>query len=310
VLAGRAPYVAGLYVAGALVVLAGQWVTFRRDRRWREIGVGTPSELLHFGIPVAGAAMLAGPLVNGLLPMMLFAWTGSTAAAFYGIALALQGVAGLPLGILEQVLVPVWARMAAHGAPGDLVRSYRRYTNICLASAAGLAIVMIANDRAILSLLFGSDYAAAGSALQYALLATVCAAWAGPNEAMLRAVGLSGPILVGRLITAAAAIASAAFFIPRYGLTGAVAAFALAVVVLNLAYGFALHRARGIHPLSARHGITTTIVLVAVLAATALRTEYPVGGWVAAHALAVLILAATPDLRAALRVLRDTAVTQ
>ncbi|MGH9257351.1 MAG: polysaccharide biosynthesis C-terminal domain-containing protein [Vicinamibacterales bacterium] len=308
VLARRAPYVAGLYVAGALVVLAIQWVAFGRDQRWREIGVSTPSELLRFGVPVAGAAILAGPLVNGLLPAMLFAWTGSTAVAFYAVALALQGVAGLPLGILEQVLVPVWARMAAHGVPGDLARSYRQYTNFCFASAAGLVIVMIANARAILSFLFGSDYAAVGSALQYALLATLFAAWAGPNEAMLRAVGLSRSILAARLITAAAGTTSAALLIPRYGLTGAVTSFALAVVVLNLAYGLALYRARAIHPFTPRHGISTMIAFAAVLAATALRIEYPVGGWVTAHALAVLVVAANPDVRSAFRTFRDTTV--
>jgi O-antigen/teichoic acid export membrane protein len=301
----RAPYVAGLYVTGALFVLTGLWLLFNRDKCWQNAGSSTSSELLHFGVPVAGAAILAGPLVNSLLPMMLSAWTGSTAVAFYGIALALQGLAGLPLAIFEQVLVPVWARAAVVDTPGDLARSYQRYTNVCFSLATGLAVVLIANDRAVLSFLFGSDYAAAGRALQLAVLATLFAVWAGPNEAMLRAIGLSRSIFVARLVTAAAGTVTAAILIPSYGLTGAVIAFAMAVVVLNLAYGTALYRANHIHPFTWRHMITTAAALAAVLAAMAWQRDFPMAGWLAAHVIAIAIVAANGALRFAFSAVRD-----
>jgi O-antigen/teichoic acid export membrane protein len=304
-LARRAPYVAGLYVTAALLVLAGLWLLFNRDKCWQNVGSSTSSELLHFGVPVAGAAILAGPLVNSLLPMMLSAWTGSTAVAFYGIALALQGLAGLPLGIFEQVLVPVWARAVVMDTPGDLARSYQRYTNVCFSLATGLAVVLIANDRAVLSFLFGSEYAVAGTALQLAVLATLFAAWAGPNEAMLRAIGLSQSIFVARLVTAAAGTMTAAVLIPPYGLTGAVIAFAMAVVVLNLAYGTALYRAKRIHPFTWRHVTTTAAALAAVLAATAWQRHFPMEGWLAAHVIAIAIVAANGDLRCAFSAVRD-----
>jgi len=307
-LARRAPYVAGLYALGALLVVAALSVLFGRDRRWRNAGASTSMELLHFGVPVAGAAMLAGPLVNGLLPMMLSAWTGSAAVALYGIALSLQGVVGLPLGIFEQVLVPVWARMVVRGTPDELGRSYQQYAGICFAFATGLGILLMANDRAVLSFVFGSGYAAAAPALQYAVLAALVAAWAGPNEAMLRAVGLSRPIFAARLITAAAGTVTAAILIPRYGLMGAVSSFVLAVVVLNVAYGTALYRARRIHPFTWRHAVTTAAALGAVIAATALQSTYPVGGWMTAHVLAILIVAANVDLRSMLGAVRDRAV--
>lgn len=303
--ARRAPYVAGLYVAGALAVLACLWLLFNRDKQWRSIHASTPSELLRFGVPIAGAAILSGPLVNSLLPMMLSAWTGSTAVAFYGIALALQGIAGLPLGIFEQVLVPVWARMVALETPGELARSYQRYSIVCFSFATGLAIVLLANDRALLALLFGSDYSAAGTAMKYAVLATLFAAWAGPNEAMLRATGLSRRIFASRLITAAAGTASAAVLIPPYGLTGAVGAFALAVVVLNVAYGTALYRATRIHPFTVRHAITTLAATAAIAAALARPAAFPEAGWVAAHVLAIGIVAANADLRSSLGAVRD-----
>jgi O-antigen/teichoic acid export membrane protein len=307
--ARRAPYVAGLYVAGALLVLACLWLLFNRDRQWRSRNASTPSELLRFGVPIAGAAILSGPLVNSLLPMMLSAWTGSTAVAFYGIALALQGIAGLPLGIFEQVLVPVWARMATLETPGELARSYQRYATVCFSFATGVAIVLFANDRAFLTLLFGADYSAAGTAMKYAVLGTLFAAWAGPNEAMLRATGLSRSILSSRLITAAAGTASAAVLIPRYGLTGAVSAFALAVVVLNVAYGTALYRATRIHPFTVRHAVTTLAAIAAVSAVIVRPAAFPETGWIAAHVLAIVIVAANADLQSSLRAVRDRLLT-
>jgi O-antigen/teichoic acid export membrane protein len=236
--------------------------------------------------------------------MMLSAWTGSAAVAVYGIALAVQGIAGLPLGIFEQVLVPVWARMAALETPGELARSYQRYATTCFSFATGLAVILLANDRALLVLLFGAGYGAADSALKYALLATLFAAWAGPNEAMLRARGQSGSILSSRLITAVAGTASAAVLIPQYGLNGAVSAFALAVVVLNVAYGTALYRA-GIHPFTVRHAMTTLAAIAAVAAAIARPASFPEASWVAAHVLAIVIVAANADLQSSLSAVRD-----
>ena len=308
--ARHAPYVAGLYVAGALLVVAGLWLLFNRDRQWRSRNASTPSELLRFGVPIAGAAILSGPLVNSLLPMMLSAWTGSAAVAFYGIALALQGIAGLPLGIFEQVLVPVWSRMATVETTGELARSYQRYATICFSLATGLAIVLLANDRALLVLLFGADYSAAGTAVKYAVLATLFAAWAGPNEAMLRATGLSRSILASRLITAIAGTASAAALIPSYGLSGAVIAFALAVVVLNVGYGTALYRATRIHPFTARHAITTFAAIAAVTAAVAHPADFAEPSWVAAHVLAIAIVAANADVQSSLGAVRDSLMAQ
>jgi stage V sporulation protein B len=305
---GDATYVAGLYVVGALIVLAGLWVLFNRDSQWRNIGATSSSDLLQFGVPMAGTAMLSGPLVNGLLPMMLAASTGSSAVAFYGIALALQGLAGLPLGIFEQVLVPLWARMAARDTAEDLARSYQQYTNICFAFATGVGVVIIANDRAILSALFGEGYAAASTPLRYAVVATLFAAWAGPNEAMLRSVAAPRSIFVARLITAALGTASALALIPRYGLTGGVLSFAFAVVVLNVAYGIALYRTRRIHPFTWRHSITTIAASAAVLAATALQGSYPVAGWFTAHLLALVIVAANADLRSTFGAVRSMVV--
>jgi len=108
----------------------------------------------------------------------------------------------------------------------------------------------------------------------------------------------------------AAVVGQQELFLARLmlGLMGAVSSFVLAVVVLNVAYGTALYRARRIHPFTWRHAVTTAAALGAVIAATALQSTYPVGGWMTAHVLAILIVAANVDLRSMLGAVRDRAV--
>jgi O-antigen/teichoic acid export membrane protein len=297
----NASYVAGLYVLGALVVLTALWALFRQDRQWTSSGSSTSSQLLHFGVPVAAAGLLAGPLVNGVLPAMLSGWTGSAAVAFYGIALALQGLVVLPIGILEQVVLPTWARVAARDTPSALAGSYRYYTNIGFAFAASFGILLIANDAAILTFLFGPEYAAASWALRYAVLSTLFGAMMGPNEGMLRAIGASRPIFYARLVSAVAGTAAGALLIPAYGLSGAVIAFVVTAVVLRVMYGATLYRAAGIHPFTSRHSITTVMTIAGVLAATVFADVSPIGGWAGANSLAIFVLVAAPDVRSEAR---------
>jgi hypothetical protein len=91
---------------------------------------------------------------------------------------------------------------------------------------------------------------------------------------------------------------------------GAIVAFALTAVTLNLVYGVALYRARRIHPFTSGHVITTVTALAAVLAATGVRSRYPVGGWVMAHVLALLIVVVNADLRSAFGAFRDMGVAR
>lgn len=301
VLTRHAPYVAGLYVGGALVTLAGLWAFYWRDRRWQSGGVSTSADLLSFGVPMAGAAVLAGPLVNGVLPTMLSAWTGSTAVAFFGIAIALRGVVALPVAIFEQAVVATWARMAVQAKPDDLGDSYRQYSHMCFAAATSVALLIIASDRAILAFLFGPAYEAASWALRCAIVATLFGALTGPSEGMLRALGLPKAILMARSIAAAAGAAAGVILIPTRGLPGAVVAFALATVAQHASYAAALYHQSGIHPVTWSHSMTTLMAIVGVLAATVLADIHPVSAWVAANTLAILVVIVNADLRLTVR---------
>lgn len=299
--AGDAPYVAGLFTAAAAGSLIALWIYFRGDARWRKGGAVSPAELLRFGIPLTGAVLLAGPIFLNVLPMLLSAWTGPAAVAFYTVAVSAYNFVYLPVGILEQAAVPAWARLAAHGDTDDLTRSFHRYTDMCFAGAAGLGLAIMANDRSILTFVFGPAFAIATAEVRIVILATFCIALVGPNEGLLHALGLSRSIFQARLAGAIAGVAAAVLLIPGYGLLGAIGAFAIGSVSMNGLYGVMLYRSVGIHPFTAAHLRTIGLTAAGVLAVTVVADSYMFAGRVLATALAVAILVAHADLRLAAR---------
>ena len=297
----HASFVAAMYAAAALLIAGAFWVLFVRDARWRNLGASGAGDLLRFGLPIAGAALIAGPLVNNALPLMLSAWPGPTAVALYTVALSLQAVVYLPIGVLEQAVIPTWARMTVPEMREPLAASYRQFTNLGFAGATVIGLVFFANDQAILSLMFGPTYALAGWVLRIAIVAALFAAFTGPNDAMLRALGLATSIFKARTAAALAGLSAAAALIPGYGLTGGIVAFAITSVVVNGLEGMFVYRARRIHPFTRPHAMTAVMAVVGLLMATILADSHPLGTWVAVHVIAVLVAVMNADLRLAVQ---------
>ena len=292
--------IALLYVAAHLLCLTALTILFVKDRVWNNRVAGSRSELIRYGGPIAAAAVLGGPLVNGVFPLMLSAWVGSAPVALLAIALTVQALVYLPTAIFEQAVLPTWSRLAGQTSTDALGDSYRHYTNICFAVTAGAGIVLIANDSLILGLLFGPEYVAAGPAVRIATLAALFGAFVGPNEAMLRALGASTAIFNARLISAVVGTAAGAMLIGQFGLMGAVSAFALSSIAVNGLYGVWLYRLSGIHPFSRDHARLTAAATVALCAAALTTSGGPGSIWLAAHLLGAIVMASSRDLRVAL----------
>lgn len=302
----HAPYVAGLNAAAALLIAAGFWGLFKKDGRWRSHGASA-RDLLRFGLPSAAAAVIAGPLVTSALPLILSAWPGPTAVALYMVTLSLQAVVYLPVGVLELAALPTWARMTAHDTAEMLAGSFKQFTNIGFAGATSIGLVVMANDDAILSRAFGPAYVAASLALRIAIVTQLCTSWTGPSEAMLRALGLTTSIFKARVAAAVAGLTAAAAFVPGYGLTGGIMAFAISSVVVSGLEAVFVYRACRIHPFARPHAITTAMAAGGVLVVTAFGEVYPPGAWIVAHTLAVMALVVNADVRLAVQNLSRSA---
>lgn len=296
-----ASYVAALYAAGALLTAAALWLLFVRDARWHDRGTGSARDLLRFGVPIAGAGIIAGPLVNSALPLMLASWPGPTAVALFTVALSLQAVVYVPMGVLEQAVIPTWTRMIVHDTRAELAASYTQFTNLGFSAAASLGILLVANDRAILDFLFGPTYEAASWALRCAIAAALFAAATGPNEAMLRALGLTTSIFHARIAAALGGLVAGTILIPVYELRGGVVAFVLASVAVNGLYGVILYRAGDILPFSRSHTLTVFLAIGGLLSAFMVSGPFSTSAWIAAHICALTVLAVNADLRSNLR---------
>ena len=222
-LARRAPYVAGLYVAGALLVLAGLWVLFNRDSQWRR----------HRRQHAVRAAALRRADRGRRNP---FGTTGERASA--DDAVRVDGLRCRRLlrhrpGASGHCRSSAWhfrtgsrARVGAHG------RASKRQTN-SPARTSGIRPSVSPSPPALRS--FSSQTIAPSCQRCSARtmprparrcstrsLATLFAAWAGPNEAMLRATWpVAFDLRVPGSSRQRAGTASALVLIPRYGLTGA-----------------------------------------------------------------------------------------
>ena len=298
----RAAYVAGLFALSACVTLAALWTLFWRDGRWRDDATRVSSEsMLRFGAPLAVAALLAGPVINNVLPLMLSAWSGTATVAFYSVALSLYALVYLPVAVLENALVPGWSRAAAEDDSAALAASYRRYSRLSFSATAGVGLVVIAYDRTILVALFGPAFEGANMALRAAVLATLCSALAGPSEGMLQALGHSRTILHSRLVGSLFGAALGAYLIPMYGLAGAIAGFAAVIVTINGLYAAMLYRHARLHPFTLRTVTTVSLVLTGALAATVTTPSFPAAGHVLASVIAFGLLMGEADIRLAVR---------
>jgi len=235
---------------------------------------------------------------------MLANWVGTAAATFYSVAVALQAIAYLPVSVLELAVLPTWARMSVQGDMTALGQSFRHYTQIGFAGATCAGLLILGSDAAILSFLFGpAIQVATVGALKGAIAAGLWGAMAGPNEAMLRALGRSVEIFKARVAAAVVGVVVGFICIPLFGLAGAIAAFAAATIAVNTVYGAMLYATSGIHPLSRAHALTAAIAVLGLATNVTMTRAYPVTASLVTTGLAVLVLITSADLRSALRAL-------
>jgi len=211
------------------------------------------SDLVRYSLPLLAASLLAGPIVNAGIPMLLGSLATAQAVAFYILALSLQMLLYLPVAALEQGALPVWSRQIGEGSINDLRTSFASITRWGYLAASIVFGLIFFNARFVLSILFGPDFAIAAPAVQASLLVALFGAAVGPNDGMLRALALTKWILWARLMGSGASLIAAFLLIPQWGLMGGVIAFAISGVVINSLYAGYLWKRHGIHPFDQKY---------------------------------------------------------
>jgi O-antigen/teichoic acid export membrane protein len=281
---GWAVYVGAVSVQlVAAIVSAGLiFVSFRRVEAFKQPHVPFPlRDMLTYSVPLFVSSLIGGTLVGNSIPLVLATQNEPGLVSIYAIALTIQPLIQLPAIAVENAAVPVWAAAVGRQSESRLAMSYANATRSALLLALLVYIPLSVAPLEFLQLLFGNRYTGSSGVVQIALAATMFAIAVGPNEGMLRALGLTRAIFVARLVAGLAALGAAWPLIRQWGVLGAIIAWAISGVLSNFVYGLYLFRTHHIQPIDSRYMRT--------LAAGA-------AGWLAATGVAMIGISGLPRL--------------
>jgi O-antigen/teichoic acid export membrane protein len=302
---GWAAYVGAVSVQLVAAALAAGliFVSFRASSTFAQPSVPFPlRDLLTYSVPLFISSLIGGTLVGNSIPLVLAAQNEPGLVSVYAIALTIQPLIQLPAIAVENAAVPVWAAAVGRQSESRLTISYANATRSALLLALLVYIPLSVAPLEWLQLLFGNRYTGSASVVQIALAATMFAIAVGPNEGMLRALGLTHAIFVARLVAGLVTLGAAWPLIRHWGVLGAIVAWAISGVLSNFVYGLYLFRAHHIQPIDSRyvrtlaagiagwlaatgvamigaHGLTRLIAIVATNTAVVVGIGFVVGAW-------------------------------
>lgn len=206
-----------------------------------------PRELLAYGLPLLGAGLLAGPVVNSIMPLFLAGVVSPQSVAYYNLAGAFTVFVNVPLAAVEQAALPFWSK------PGvDLQATYVLSTRWCLVLSLILfAPLMLAPEELLLAF-YPPVYVAVAPLVQIMATMALFGVAVGPNAGMLKALGRTRWILFSQMIFAVTVLISAPVLIERLGVLGAALVWGGGGFVLNLLFSVPLVL-RGIHPIDSAY---------------------------------------------------------
>lgn len=237
------------YVTAAFVSAVFTVIWLKRNAHWQVSASPTPvAELLRYGLPLLGSALLAGPLVNSALPLLLQRLASSQAVAYYNVALSLPILIYIPIAVVEQAALPVWAAQSQAGATSDLRASYALVTRWAFLAGSFVFTLLWFNASAILTMVYGPSYATAAPAVQAVAVVTLFGMAVGPNAGMLRAFADTHFFFACMVIAGIVSLAVGMILIPTWGLMGGVLGFVTASALTNSLFAVVLFARHRIHP--------------------------------------------------------------
>ena len=229
------PWVLAAFLAAAAAVaaLSGRWLASRMaavppaegpaPRRWRELfAFATPVMLLNL---LNHFVLWADVLVMGV-------YRSPAEIGIYHVASRLGTAVNMPTEALNTSLAPSYAGMHGRGDAGGLKQAFHASTRWIFSLSALIALVVVLAGRPLLRL-FGSDFEAGHLALALIAAGQLASASMGTNGMLLTMTGYPHLNLVNAACVAAASLGLNALLVPAYGATGAAAAGASSLALIN-----------------------------------------------------------------------------
>jgi O-antigen/teichoic acid export membrane protein len=234
--AGRTlPWVLAAFFAAAAAVaaLSGRWLS----RRMAEVPPGEgPAphrgrELFAFATPV----MLLNLLNQFVLwsdVLVMGVYRSAAEIGVYHVATRLGTAVNMPTEALNTSLAPSYAGMHGRGDRPGLERAFHTSTRWIFSLSALIALVVVFAGRPLLGL-FGGEFEAGHLPLALIALGQLASGSMGTNGMLLTMTGYPHINLANAAIVAAISLGLNALLVPAFGATGAAAASAFSLALIN-----------------------------------------------------------------------------
>lgn len=190
-------------------------------------------------------------LLNALLLMVLTqvdiwavgAGLDRSEVGIYGAAVRIAAIVSLSLVVLNSTITPFAAHMWARGEKENMERRLRLGATVAFAPALLGTLILVFAGSPILSLLFGSEYAAAATPLAILAIGHTINVLTGSSRVALNMTGNQRWSLLAALIAGAVTVAIIFPVTAAHGITGAAIVAASGKALQNLlGWRFAYHR--------------------------------------------------------------------
>ncbi len=195
--------------------------------------------------------------------LLVAALVDPAAAAVYTAATRLLLAGGFLNLAVVQAISPMVSRELSSGHTPRAAELFRTGT-AWLVSATWPYYLLVIGFSSTLMELFGASYSDGSGVLVILAVAMLVAAAVGPVEAVLLMAGGSRLSLIDNAVALTVQLGLDLFLVPRWGIRGAATAWALSLLVTNLAPLVQVHRRLGIHPFGPGHLRSTSLALALV----------------------------------------------
>lgn len=179
--------------------------------------------------------------------LMLGAMRGPEAAGLMAVTKSLSDLAAVPTIALGTILAPLLGRLWAEGDAAGLQRALTLFARKVSLAALPLILALILFRQPLLGL-FGASFASGAGALLILCLGQAASALAGSNGLLLTMAGHERTVATVSVACLLANVGTCAALIPWFGLEGAAAASAGALLVWNLWLAICSRKLLGVRP--------------------------------------------------------------
>ena len=226
-------------------------------------------QLLYFSLPLFLTAALY-VVIGNTDTIVVGHFMASEQVVFYNAAFLLITVIPIFLGAVSIIYLPVATSLRAKKAHAESLRLYQSSTRWPFILALPLFLTFFLFPAQTLSLLFGSRYTAAATALWILSLGSFINILLGPNGNALVAYGETRMVLYCSLAAAAIDVVLCLLLVPRIGISGAAIATASALGVSSILYSSLLWIRHKLHPFDRNY-----VLAILFLSAIGVALYYP-----------------------------------